>query len=221
MFPGRLGGKIQGPQTKFLVDCAQKDTLQARTGGTAQRLICFAEDPWAYPSVDPQSYSLADNAAPTHFTYTCSSVVSTNKGTAGTCLMVLTSPLLHLQDLQRPPVPRQLPTSATTTSAVELIPTGSDGKESACNAGVLGSIPRPGRPRGEENGNPLQYSCLENSTERGSRWAGPWGCKEQLTEQLTLSLPSFRNRICPHVEQVESPGELMPQGQLVRSINSC
>ena len=41
-------------------------------------------------------------------------------------------------------------------------PSGSDGKESACNAGDLGPIPGSGRPPGEGNGNPLQYSCLEN-----------------------------------------------------------
>ena len=39
---------------------------------------------------------------------------------------------------------------------------GSDGKASACNAGDLGSIPGSGRCPGEGNGNPLQYSCLEN-----------------------------------------------------------
>ena len=41
-------------------------------------------------------------------------------------------------------------------------PGGSDGKESACNAGDLGSIPGFGRSPGGEHGNPLQYSCLEN-----------------------------------------------------------
>ena len=46
-------------------------------------------------------------------------------------------------------------------------PSGSDGKESACNAGDLGSIPGSGRSPGVGNGNPLQYSCLENSTDRG------------------------------------------------------
>ena len=45
-------------------------------------------------------------------------------------------------------------------------PGGSDGKESACNAGDLGSIPGSGRSPGEENGNPLQYSCLENPMDR-------------------------------------------------------
>ena len=44
-------------------------------------------------------------------------------------------------------------------------PSGSDGKESACNAGVPGLIPVLGRSPGEGNGYPLQYSCLENSTE--------------------------------------------------------
>ena len=44
-------------------------------------------------------------------------------------------------------------------------PGGSDGKESACNATDQGSIPGSGRSP-EGNGNPLQYSCLENSTDR-------------------------------------------------------
>ena len=46
-------------------------------------------------------------------------------------------------------------------------PGGSVGKESICNAGDTGSIPRLGRPPGEGNGNLLQYSCLENLMERG------------------------------------------------------
>ena len=46
-------------------------------------------------------------------------------------------------------------------------PCGSDSKESACTAGDPGSIPGSGRSPGEENGNPLQYSCLENSMHRG------------------------------------------------------
>ena len=48
-------------------------------------------------------------------------------------------------------------------------PSGSDGKESACNAGDLGSIPGMGRAPRERNGYPLQYSCLENSMDRGAR----------------------------------------------------
>ena len=50
-------------------------------------------------------------------------------------------------------------------------PGGSGGKESACNAGDLGSIPGSGRFPGEGNGNPLQYSCLENYMDRGAWWA--------------------------------------------------
>ena len=51
---------------------------------------------------------------------------------------------------------------------VMCFPGGSDGKESACNAGAPGLIPRSGRSRGEGNDNPLQYSCLENSMNRGA-----------------------------------------------------
>ena len=45
-------------------------------------------------------------------------------------------------------------------------PGGSEDKGSACNAGDPGSIPGLGRSAGEGNGNPLQYSCLENPTDR-------------------------------------------------------
>ena len=48
---------------------------------------------------------------------------------------------------------------------------GSYSKESACNAGESGSIPRSGRSLGEQNGYPFQYSCLENSIARGACWA--------------------------------------------------
>ena len=47
------------------------------------------------------------------------------------------------------------------------LPGGSDGEASAYNAGDLGSIPGSGRSPGEGNGNPLQYSCLENPVDRG------------------------------------------------------
>ena len=47
-------------------------------------------------------------------------------------------------------------------------PHSSVGKESACNAGDLGSIPGLGRSPGEGNGNPPQYSCLENPMDRGA-----------------------------------------------------
>ena len=46
-------------------------------------------------------------------------------------------------------------------------------KNQSANAGVLGSIPRSGRSPGKGNGNPLQYSCLENSMEisKGALWS--------------------------------------------------
>ena len=52
-----------------------------------------------------------------------------------------------------------------------LFPGGSDGKASACNAGDPGSVPVVGRSPGEGNGNPLQYSCLENSMAGETWWA--------------------------------------------------
>ena len=53
-------------------------------------------------------------------------------------------------------------------------PNGSAGKETTCNAGDTGdadSIPGLGRFPGGGNGNPLQYSCLKNSKDRGAWWA--------------------------------------------------
>ena len=50
----------------------------------------------------------------------------------------------------------------------ETISGGSDSKESAYSAGDLGLVPGWGRSPGEGNGNPLQYSCLENSMDRGT-----------------------------------------------------
>ena len=70
-------------------------------------------------------------------------------------------------------------------------PGGSAGKESACNAGDLGSIPRWGRCPGEGNGYPLQYSCLENSMDRGAWWATVHGVAKSwtgLNDCLSLSL---------------------------------
>ena len=55
---------------------------------------------------------------------------------------------------------------------------GSDGKESACNEGDLDSILGLGRSPGEGNGNPLQYSCLENSMDRGALQATVHGFAE-------------------------------------------
>ena len=61
-------------------------------------------------------------------------------------------------------------THATIKCFVWGFPGGSDSIESACSAGDLGLIPELGISPGEGNGNPLQYSCLENSMDRGA-----WG----------------------------------------------
>ena len=65
-------------------------------------------------------------------------------------------------------------------------PGGSEVKASAWNAGDLSSIPGSGRSLGEGNGNPLQYSCLENPMEgRSLVGYSPWGHKESdTTERL-------------------------------------
>ena len=62
---------------------------------------------------------------------------------------------------------KTLPASEGNTGLIPS-PGGSDGKASACSAGVPGSIPESGRSPGEGNGNPLQYSSLENSMDGGA-----------------------------------------------------
>ena len=58
-------------------------------------------------------------------------------------------------------------------------PGSSAGKELACNAGDLGSIPGLGRSSGRGYGNPLKYSCLNNPHgQRSLVGYSPWGCKE-------------------------------------------
>ena len=59
-------------------------------------------------------------------------------------------------------------------------PCSSVSKGSACSTGDLGSIPGLGRSSGEGNGNPLQYSCLENLMDRGTWWAIVCGVAKEL-----------------------------------------
>ena len=69
--------------------------------------------------------------------------------------------------------------------SLQVFPGGSDGKESACNAGDLGSIHGLGRSPGKGHGHPLQYSFLENPHGQRSL-AGSWSHKESdITEQLS------------------------------------
>ena len=60
-------------------------------------------------------------------------------------------------------------------------PRGSEDKASARNAGDQGSIPGSGRSPGEGNGNPLQYSCLENPMDGGAWWATVHGVAKSWT----------------------------------------
>ena len=73
---------------------------------------------------------------------------------------------------------------------IQGFPGGSDCKESTCNAGDLGSIPGSGRSPGGGNGNPLQYSCLENHHgQRSLAGYSRWGRKESATtERLSTAL---------------------------------
>ena len=82
-------------------------------------------------------------------------------------------------------------------------PGGSDGKESACDAGDPASMPGPGRSSGEGNGYPLQCSCLENSMDRGA-WRAT--VQSDMTEATLLAGIHVRIRaemqfMPPHVHR--------------------
>ena len=78
-------------------------------------------------------------------------------------------------------------------------PGGSDSKESACNAGHPSLIPGLGRSPREGNGNSLQFSCLENSIDRGAWWTTVHAVsKSDMIERLTLSLSDTCNYLLLH-----------------------
>ena len=75
------------------------------------------------------------------------------------------------------------------------VPIDSDGKELACNVGDLGSIPDSGRSPGEGNGNPLQYSFLEKSMDRGVWWATVHGVTKSRTQLNDFHTLDFTDSI--------------------------
>jgi len=77
-------------------------------------------------------------------------------------------------------------------------PGGSEVEASTCNVGDLGSIPESGRSPGEGNGNPLQYSCLENPMDGGAWWATVHGVAKSRTQlsDLTSLLTSLLRSEC-------------------------
>ena len=83
-------------------------------------------------------------------------------------------------------------------------PGGSEVKVSAWNAGDLGSIPGSGRSPGEGNGNPLQYSCLENPMEGGAWWTTVHGVAKSRTRlsDFTHSLIIFHIFFCYGLSQI-------------------
>ena len=101
---------------------------------------------------------------------------------------------------------------------------GSESKESACDAGDLGSISGLGRSLGGGPGNPLHYSCLENPHgQRNMAGYSPWSCQQlDMTEQLSTA----QHRINPWVRKIPwrrkwqstpvfLPGESQGRGRLV------
>ena len=86
-------------------------------------------------------------------------------------------------------------TSSAAFPAVPVFPHSSVGKESACSAGDLGSIPGLGRYPGEGNGNPLQYSCLENPMDRGTWQTTVYGVARVGHNLVTKSPPPLWSRI--------------------------
>ena len=81
---------------------------------------------------------------------------------------------------------------------------------SLCNAGDAGSIPGSGRSPGEGNGNPLQYSCLENSMDRGARQATVHGVARVRHDLVSRPLPLSRQTLGP-VYLNSSPNSITSQ----------
>ena len=101
---------------------------------------------------------------------------------------------------------------------------GSEVKASASNAGDLGWIPGLGRSLGEGNGNPLQYSCLENPTDGEAWWATVCGvtkCRTRLsdfTHTHNVMVQAWVGKELPDMRQNEREIELIRVGDAVRTV---
>ena len=105
-----------------------------------------------------------------------------------------------------PPAPPEAPPETPPLNCFGLVH-GSDGKESTCNAGDLGSIPELGRSPGGGHGSPLQYSCLENPHgQRSLVGHSPRGHKESDTiERLSGAqhMHKVKDKSCPFHDSEE------------------
>ena len=99
-------------------------------------------------------------------------------------------------------------------------PGGSDGKESACSVGDPDLITGSGRSPGEGNGNPLQYSSLENPMDRGAWWAAVHGVTEGRTRlsdfTFTFHFHALEKEMATHSSVLawRIPGTRKPGGLL-------
>ena len=75
------------------------------------------------------------------------------------------------------------------------MPGGSEDKASAYNVGDLGSIPGLGISPGEGNGNPLQYSCLENPMDRGAWWSAVHGVAKSWTRLSNFTYLPYKYKL--------------------------
>ena len=97
---------------------------------------------------------------------------------------------------------------------VKVFPGGSEVKASACSAGDLGSIPESGRCPGEGNGNPLQYSCLENPMEGGA-WQGTvHGVAKSRTP-----LSDFTSHTSLQSTQVQTIVHILSNSRAIKTLN--
>ena len=102
---------------------------------------------------------------------------------------------------------------------VRGFPHSSVGKESACNAGDPGSIPGSGRSPGEGNGNPLQYSCLENPMDRGAWQATAHGVT-RVGHNLTTKPPPPLVRTTRRLQGFCSVGKMCVLSWVSQSVSS-